>query len=413
MNHQKRLYKVFFTFVIFFLSLGGQAQDIILSPQAEISLITISPGFDLFSMYGHTAIRINDPAVGMDIVFNYGTYDFNTPNFLTKFVLGKLPYQLSAGYYDHLKTRSIEENRSVIEQVLNLSPAEKQEVASFLETNYLPENRSYLYDFFFDNCSTRARDLFKKTTPGHIIFPQEIKGEQMSFRQMVGIYQTPHPWADFGVDLVMGLPSDRLATPWEYMFLPDYLMQGFAETRINRPAADSLGLASGLQPFVKETNQVFKASVVPVASTFITPLLVFWVLFIAVAVYTFFQVKNHRISHSLDIFLFGLVGLLGCILLFLWVGTDHKAFANNLNVFWALPLHLPVAFMLMQKEKPRFLKMYFLATTLLLIIIAIAWKILPQEFHPAVYPIVLVLMLRAWFISKSSSSLKRTSNPYK
>ena len=412
MNHQKRLYKIFLTCFVFCLSLSGKAQ-IMLSPQAEISLITISPGADLFSMYGHTAIRVNDPAAGMDIVFNYGTYDFNTPNFLTKFVLGKLPYQLSAGYYDHLKSRSIAENRSVIEQVLNLSPAEKQAAVSFLENNYRPENRSYLYDFFFDNCSTRARDLFKQTTPNNITFPTEIKGEQMSFRQMVGIYQAPHPWADFGVDLVMGLPSDRLASPWEYMFLPDYLMQGFAETRINSPAADSLTRAAGLQPFVKQTNQVFKAAGAPAASTFITPLLLCWLLFFAVAIYTYFQVKNYRISHTLDILLFGLVGLLGCILLFLWVGTDHKAFANNLNVFWAWPLHLPIAFLLFKKEKPRFLKIYFLTTTLLLIIIAITWKILPQEFHPAVYPLVLVLALRAWFISKSGSAFKRTANPYK
>jgi len=230
---------------------------------------------------------------------------------------------------------------------------------------------------------------------------------------MVGIYQAPHPWADFGVDLVMGLPSDRLATPWEYMFLPDYLMQGFAETRINTPAADTLARATGLQPFVKQTNQVFKASGAPTANTFITPLLVFWLLFIAVAIYTYFQVKNHRISHTLDIILFGFVGLLGCILLFLWVGTDHKAFADNLNVLWALPLHLPVAFLLISKEKPRFLKIYFLATVLLLVIIAVAWKFLPQEFHPAVYPIVLMLTLRAWFISKSGSAFKRSANPYK
>ena len=413
MNQSKSLFKIFLTNFTFFLSLGLQAQNILLSPQAEISLITVSPGADLFSMYGHTAIRINDPAVGMDIVFNYGTYDFSTPNFLTKFVLGKLPYQLSAGYYDNFRTRNTEENHSIIEQVLNFSPAEKQAVASFLETNYLPENRSYLYDFFFDNCSTRARDLVKKTTPNNVIFPTKIKGKQMSFRQMVGIYQAPHTWADFGVDLVMGLPSDRLATPWEYMFLPDYLMQGFDETRINSSVSDSLGRAPGLQPFVKQTNQVFKASGAPVVSTFITPLLVFWLLFLAVAIYTYFQVKNHRISHTLDIILFSLIGLLGCILLFLWVGTDHKAFANNLNVFWALPLHLPVAFLLLKKEKPKFLKIYFLITTLLLVIIAIAWKILPQEFHPAVYPLVLTLALRAWFISKSGIALKRTANPYK
>jgi uncharacterized membrane protein len=291
--------------------------------------------------------------------------------------------------------------------------AEKQEVVSFLEKNYLPENRSYLYDFFFDNCSTRARDLFKKTNPNNILFPQAIKGEQMSFRQMVGIYQAPHPWADFGVDLVMGLPSDRLATPWEYMFLPDYLMQGFAETRINNQVADSLQKTSGPQPFVKKTNQVFKASGAPVADTFMTPLLVFWFIFMLVAAFTFFQVKNKRFSNTLDIVLFSLVGLLGWVLLFLWLGTDHKAFADNLNVFWAIPLHLPVALLLFKKEKPKFLKLYFLATALLLVLIAITWKFLPQEFHPAVYPLVLTLALRAWFISKSGSAPKRAANPYR
>ncbi len=397
--------KLIFTFLTWLIGSILAVQSMPLSPQAQVSLITVSPGEELYSMYGHSAIRINDPAVGMDIIFNYGVFDFRTPNFYVKFVRGKLPYQLGPGYYQDLLQSSQRDNRSVYEQVLNLTLSEKQQVADFLENNYKPENREYLYDFFYDNCATRIRDVFKKTLKTKLAFNQKPEADPKSFRELVGIYQAPHPWVDLGVDLVMGLPSDKITSPYQDMILPDFLMKRFAQARMQTP--------TGTQSFVTTSTQVFKAPSAPTTTTFLTPTLFFWLLFLVVAFLTFRKARRGKVAHILDIFLFGLTGLLGIILVFLWFGTDHKSFAGNLNLLWALPFHIPMAFLLLKKQKTPFLKRYFMANCGLLIILIVTWLFLPQAFHPSVFPIVLTLALRSWYIYNFERRSKRATNPYR
>ncbi|MGV3589442.1 MAG: DUF4105 domain-containing protein [Adhaeribacter sp.] len=402
----------------FFLSIVNPAKALDLSPQAQISLITVSPGEELYSMYGHSAIRVYDPALALDIVFNYGTFDFNTPNFYVKFIRGKLPYQLSMNYYENLKQGAIQENRSVYEQVFNLSSAEKQKVFALLETNYLPQNRAYFYDFFYDNCATRIRDVFMNGIGNNLDFKHKPQPEAPTFRQLVDIYQRPHPWVDLGIDLLMGLPADKLATPLQQMFLPDFLMEGFQPAQVSsfvRPvqANNQAGNPAGARPLVNQVQQVYKATAPPAIPTKFTPNIFFWILCTIVAFITFWQIRNKTASYSLDVLLFSLAGLLGILLTFLWFGTDHQTFGNNLNILWAFPLHLPLAFMLLRRQLSPFVKNYFLVFSILLVLIALIWKIFPQDFHPAVLPIVIMLALRAWYIAKAAPKLRKGANPYK
>lgn len=378
--------------ILCFYSLGSvSALAQSLSPQARISLITCSPGDELYSMYGHSAIRVNDPLYGIDYVFNYGTFNFNTPNFYPKFVRGKLKYQLSVSDFSDFLAAYQYYNRSVYEQNLNLTSPQKNAVFRYLQTNYLPENREYLYDFFFDNCATRIRDVFKKTLKDSLQFDPTVEQKQQSFRQIVGIYQNPFPWADFGVDLAMGVPSDRLAKAPEYMFIPDYLEEGFAKAKVR----DN----TGIHPFAQPVNVIFSATPpTPVTTSLLTPTILLWGLCILGALFTFWQFRQKRITYTFDVVLFGIIGLLGAVLLFLTTGTDHKAFAKNLNLLWAIPLHLPVAFLLLKRKTPNFLKIYFLLTASLMGLILILWRWLPQEYHPAFFPLVLLLGLRAAFI---------------
>lgn len=380
--------------LLFFLFCGlsitmATAQS--LSPQAKISLITCSPGDELYSMYGHSAIRVADPQYGIDYVFNYGTFNFNTPNFYTKFVQGKLKYQLSISDYSNFVAAYQHYNRSVFEQVLNLTPHQKNAVFNYLQTNYLPQNREYLYDFFFDNCATKIRDVFIIALPDSLKIDPKIALKQLSFRQIVGMYQEPFPWADFGVDLAMGTPSDRKATAPEYMFIPDYLADGFAKASVKTTA--------GWQPFAQPVITVFQATP-PTGTTvsIITPTTICQALFVLMALVTFFQLRQKQPTYKPDVILFSLIGLLGIILLFLTTGTDHKAFANNLNLLWAIPLHLPAAFLLLRKNFPGLLKIYFLVTALLMVTLLISWQWLPQQYHPAFLPLVLLLALRSGFI---------------
>ncbi|KAA5546536.1 Lnb N-terminal periplasmic domain-containing protein [Adhaeribacter rhizoryzae] len=399
----------------FFLSLLHPAKALDLSPQAQISLITVSPGEELYSMYGHSAIRIYDPTMALDIVFNYGTFDFNTSNFYVKFIRGKLPYNLSMNYYENLKQGAIQENRSVYEQVFDLSPTEKQRVFALLETNYLPQNRAYFYDFFYDNCATRIRDVFMNGIGNNLNFKHKPQPEAPTFRQLVDIYQRPHPWVDLGIDLLMGLPADKLATPLQQMFLPDFLMEGFAPAQVTAliKPAQAGGQAAAGRPLVSRVQQVYKAPASSATPTKFTPTIFFWILCAMVAVITFLQIRKKVARHGIDVLLFGLAGLLGILLTFLWFGTDHQTFGNNLNLLWAFPLHLPLAFMLLGRQLSPFVKNYFLVFSVLLVLIALIWKIFPQDFHPAVLPIVIMLALRAWYIAKAAPKLRKGANPYK
>lgn len=384
-----------YKYLLFFFIFWGlspqitQAQS--LSPQAKISLITCSPGDELYSMYGHSAIRVADPQYGIDYVFNYGTFNFKTPNFYTKFVRGKLKYQLSISDFADFVAAYQYYNRSVFEQDLNLTLHQKNAVFKYLQINYLPENREYLYDFFFDNCATKIRDVFKIALQDSLKIDPKTALRGQSFRQIVGIYQKPFPWADFGVDLAMGTPSDRKATAPEYMFIPDYLADGFAKATVKT--------ASGWQPFAQPVRTVFQAPQPANPSVpLITPTIICWLLFVIAALFTFFQWQQKKFTYKLDVVLFGVIGLLGVILLFLTTGTDHKAFAKNLNLLWAIPLHLPVAFLLLPKKRPAFVKFYFLATAVLMAILLVSWQWLPQQYHPAFLPLILLLALRAGFI---------------
>ena len=151
---------LFHNFLVFvFLTLQIQAQDFKLSEYAAISILTCEPGTDLYASFGHSAIRVQDPMMQLDIIYNYGIFDFYAPNFYTNFIKGKLTYTLGRQYFSDFLFEYEMENRSVKEQVLRLDKNSRDRLFNFLEKNYRPENRDYAYDFFFNNCATKIRDL--------------------------------------------------------------------------------------------------------------------------------------------------------------------------------------------------------------------------------------------------------------
>ena len=153
--------RCFILYLTLWISLPSSA--ITLSPQAEISILTCAPGTELYSLFGHTAIRVSDPYQKIDAVFNYGTFDFRTPHFYLKYAKGLLLYQLSVTSYENFISSYILDDRSVWSQTLQLDSLTKQQLFDNLLKNQLPENRTYLYNFLFDNCSTRVRDMISES----------------------------------------------------------------------------------------------------------------------------------------------------------------------------------------------------------------------------------------------------------
>ena len=374
----------------------------VLTPPAEISLITIEPGEELYSVFGHTAFRVRDPVKRIDMVYNYGTFNFNTPNFYGKFLQGKLNYRLGKNGFNRSKMVYMRDNRGLKEQVLNLDSLQKQQLFDFLEHNYLPENREYLYDFFFDNCATRPRDVMEKIMGDKLQFDSTHLATPKSFRDVLDESLMDSHWGDFGIDLILGAKTDRQVKSREYMFIPEYLYHAFENAFV-------LTDNGSRQPLVKATEVIYQS--VPKAnksSNFTNPNFIFWLLFVLVTLATAFQwfkTKSSRNSKAfsvrlIDAVLFFIAGLCGCLLLFMWFGTDHIVCGNNWNIGWLLPTHLVASVLLVKKTQQKWLAWYFLASAIIcLFLLAFgSLKLLPQQFHHAFYPIMGVLAIRAFFI---------------
>ena len=204
------------------MSLTVQAQQ--LSETAQISLLTCSPGEELYARYGHTAIRVLDEVNDMDIVFNYGIFDFNTDHFYWKFVRGETWYELGASPYRYFMYEYDRDNRPVYEQVLDLTAAQKELLWQRLVDNYRPENRKYLYNFVFDNCATRPYVLIKKALGDSII--SDYRGYTgVSYRSFLRHYTGKWTWENAGINLLFGPKADQPMETEQRLFLPEELMR--------------------------------------------------------------------------------------------------------------------------------------------------------------------------------------------
>jgi hypothetical protein len=351
----------------------------------KISLLTCGPGEDLYSIFGHSGLRVRDTGSRTDIVYNYGTFDFNE-EFYIKFVLGKLRYFVAPeNFADFMQEYTIE-NRSVIEQELNLTCSEKTKLYAALRNNSLEQNKYYLYQFLFDNCSTRLRDIVKHSLDDSLRFKNILPKEPPTFRDMIHVCleNGGQYWSEFGIDLLLASRIDRKVKNEEAMFLPDYLMKGF----------DSAVIRNAPLVTVKKTilPQAYAAGV---SNAFpITPLMTTSLLLI-IGVGLLF-IKSPRAQKANDVFdnlYFLILGIIGCLILFMWFGTDHELCRDNYNLFWALPAHIVFAF-LVYKKRP-LAKKYFRISAIICTVFVVVWMFLPQGMNIAFLPMVMLAGIRS------------------
>lgn len=369
------------------------AQFGILSPSAKISLVTVAPGTELYSGFGHSVLWVYDPVTGVDRAFNYGTFSFQEGNFYVKFLRGTLPYSVSVSPLSYQIAHYQEENRSISEQVLNLSIPQKQRLYNFLENNYLPENREYQYKFFYDNCATRMTVALKAAMGDSLIYNGYTK-EKLSFRQWIDRYAfKQNPWADFGMDLAIGSPSDEIATPEQATFLPDNLATAFADAKVKT--------ATGTAPLVSSTRPIFTAAPFSPPSP-LTPTVVFWSLAILTLAFTYWQIRANNVNFVFDKVLFGIAGLAGWIILLLWFGTNHGVTAYNYDILWAFPLWMPLIFSLSKTKKPGWFQ-YLLIFYAFLLLCATGNL---AKHNLVLIPILATLIIRVYYINNSLSKIK-------
>jgi hypothetical protein len=375
---------ILFCWVLFAAS-ALKAQD---SCGLRITLLTCAPGTELYSTFGHTAIRVQDPLSGSDEVYNYGTFEFS-PEFYSQFIRGKLRYYLSVQDFTSFMSEYQQESRSVQEQELLTSCTEKQKLLAALNTNALEQNRYYRYDFLFDNCTTRAKEMIDSNAASTVVFQNILPPVIPTFRDLIHQYLNAghQHWSKLGIDLLLGARLDRKATNEEAMFLPENLLHGMDKA------------TTGQHPVMSPPRTILAMPSPLENQGLATPGVVFTLLFLLAGGLSF--VRSPRVQKGLMIFdflFFFILGLAGILMVFMWTGTDHQMCRNNYNLLWALPTHAIFAFGV-QGTRPVF-RNYFKAVALLSLALLITWFFLPQQLNPALIPIVLLILIRSWFISK-------------
>ncbi len=379
---------------------GRQAMaqpSISLSDGAYISLITIYPGNQAHNLFGHSALRVRDAYHGFDLLYNYGTFQFDY-QFLPKFIYGRLDYMLWASDIRRELQRYQNDGRSVIEQVIALDQEQKQAVFDFLQVNARKENRVYQYDFLFDNCSTRIRDVFEHILGDNLTFA-EAAGPRQSFRHLLDPYIQARPFLDAGIDLALAVPTDETATSREEMFLPINLMEAFdnATVVINGESV----------PFVSNTVDIYRnEKSITTSGKPPTLYVVMWLIFIMAL-----WVSNGTSARAVwarkwfDRFLYGFSGFAGLLALFLWLIAIHQVTNYNWNLIWAWPTHLIALWSL--TKSPTWLKPYMRVTAVVLFITILGWFFWPQEMHNAYIPLLMAIAVRSiWWGWKKDYSVE-------
>ena len=364
------------------------AQQQKLSNEAIISVLTIGPGTSLNDAFGHNGFRIKDDTFHIDLVFNYGVYDFDTPNFYTKFARGKLNYKIGVNYYEDFFNSYITQNRTIKEQILNLSQTEKQDLFNYLINNYKPENKYYLYDFFYDNCATKIRDVLPIVLKDDIIFNEPEGFKQKTFRRLIHDHVNRNSWGGFGIDIALGSVIDRKATPEEHMFLPKYIYVFFKNASLKNSKS-----------LVKQSKVLYSKKDKPASNNFFTsPLMVFGVIAVMMLLITFLDYKKSKQSVWLDVSIFTFTGIVGSIVLLLWFATDHSATAQNYNLLWAFALNLFMIPQLFKKNINNWFIKYLKFLVIMLCLLTLHWLIGVEIFAVGIIPLLIALAVRYLFL---------------
>ena len=353
-----------YTIILLFLFIGlckGYSNN-----QIEISLLTCSGGDESFTSWGHSAIRIIDKTQSSDIVYNFGLFYFDTPNFYLKFVQGRLKYKLGVHRTQRFIRSYRDENRTVIEQKLNLPDSVEIKLINELQYLYRPENRYYYYSFLKKNCTTELRDLILRNIETD--FQNNITDK--TSRDLINEYMQSKPWLKLGINLIFGPAVDKKVDIYESMFLPDYLLNAFNDIKINNQ-----NLVNGVN-LLNDTNNPANGN-----SSILNPIILFSLLFLLTLL-----IKSEQIQ----IAIFLIIGLTGLSLILIWVLTEHNELKNNFNLLWCNPLYiLSSIFILFKKYK--ILKILSIVLLILLGSIIIVWITGVQEYQVTFLIIVAIL----------------------
>lgn len=375
---------------LFLLLTPAKAQNR-LSDEAQISILTAAPSNDeVYTLYGHTAIRVIDTLHKLDVVFNYGIFDFSKPNFVYRFTKGETDYKLAAYNFSHYIIEYQMRGSEVTEQVLNLTPEEIDKIWNALITNAQPENAVYRYNFFFDNCATRPVAIVEEQVNGEVKYNDPPKPQ--TFRDLINYCTRSNPWLTFGCDLALGSPTDRVATPHEMMFLPVYLKDEFEKATIVTPDGSERKLVKSTTRIAEEVTDGDQGN-----KEWFTPMFCSILIFLLVLFTTYIEWKKKTYFRLVDCTLFLLAGVAGTVLFFLCFISTHPCIWPNWSIVWLQPFDLVAVILFAVKKFRKAAYYYHFINFAPLTLLLAGWYFIPQHLNIAFIPLVATLWLRSGF----------------
>ncbi len=353
----------------------------------KVSLLTCTQGADAYSAFGHTAIRIKDPLRNLDRVYNYGTFDDSDPLFYWKFGQGIMLYELSAYDMVYFLREYSYFGRGVEEQVLNLSCDQIAALEQALEKNYEPANRVYTYHFLESNCTTKSGDIIFQIVGDHITVTNPVPDPTPTFRQLLHEYldESYQDWFRFGIDILLGSTTDRKVDSVTYPFLPKNLYKRFAQARIDH------------QPLVAQTNHLLPANTQLFQESTFTPAIILSIILMLYVSFTFVHLRWTRLLvKAIEFLIYFSLGIIGTLLLFLWLIRVDEVSAKNYNLLWALPTHLIFSILLLFRKK--WIKHYFRITLVLAVLTGLCWWFIPQNLNTATIPVLGLIVASSYNI---------------
>jgi len=334
---KKGLLYIVLTFILSVVNATAGTQSMTNPDRIQISLLTCSPGKEVWAQYGHTAIRYYDKESGEDLAINYGIFSLDQTYFIPRFVLGMTDYRMGVQPMDMFLAQYSYEGRGVVEQVLNLSAEDKEVIYKALQENMKPENVVYRYNYFFDNCTTRARDMLVNHLHGKVVYPPAE--EDATFRSMIHKWNNKYEWSQFGEDLLLGVNADRKTTKSEQQFLPENLRSDFDKARYNG------------KPLVKETNVLLDAETEVAEPVFpLSPLSIALIFAVISLVMMLFSYRRQQVYWAWDLALMLTSGLMG-IIFFVMIFSQHPCVSLNFILLFFNPLPLFFLYSTIKKKK--------------------------------------------------------------
>ena len=397
------IYKILFLLIITPVYLIGNSIDFTKNINTtKISILTCDPGNEIYSLFGHSALRIKDTKNQIDMVVNWGLFEFseNQFEFGYDFAKGRLNYFMGLQSMTNFIYEYARSNRGVREQVLNLDEQEKLNLLSIISENYKPENRNYRYEFFYDNCSSRIRDLLVEVFKKKINFHKSTLADKNTFREIIHQYLKYDPWLELGIDLVLGKKIDVLVSNNNLMFLPEKVESILDKSQVENES-EKKNIILTKSTIVNSNKQERTSENIVKYS---------WGIFFITLILLY--LKQSHLIRVWSIMNLSVLGILGILLIFMWWGTDHQATKMNFNLLWASPLHFILIVNILKKKSGVFYYWFLVFSLIIIFSTVLFWFALIQDFNPFVKPLILQLGLIYYYYfkkNKNQINLHKTS----